>query len=72
MTSRVGAYDVVVIGGSQAGLAIGHHLAQSGTRFVSTASRHGKGVIERHSWPGLYDRRHPHADSRGGGSGWDA
>ncbi len=27
-------YDVVVIGGGQAGLAIGHHLAQQGRRFT--------------------------------------
>ena len=27
-------YDVVVIGGGQAGLAIGYHLAQQGRRFT--------------------------------------
>ena len=27
-------YDVVVIGGGQAGLAIGHHLARQGSRFT--------------------------------------
>ena len=28
------SYDVVVIGASQAGLAMGYHLAQKGLRFV--------------------------------------
>jgi putative flavoprotein involved in K+ transport len=27
-------YDVVVIGGGQAGLAVGHHLAQQDRRFT--------------------------------------
>ena len=31
---RSNAYDVVVIGGGQAGLAIGYHLKQQGLRFV--------------------------------------
>ena len=36
MTSKFDApsYDVVVVGGSQAGLAVGYHLKQRGLRFV--------------------------------------
>jgi hypothetical protein len=33
--------------------------------LVSTASRRGKGVIERHSWPAPHGPVHPHADPRG-------
>jgi putative flavoprotein involved in K+ transport len=36
VTSDIAAprFDVVVIGGSQAGLAVGYHLARRGLRFV--------------------------------------
>ena len=39
-------YDVAVIGGGQAGLPIGHHLARAGVRFtiLDAARRAGRGL----------------------------
>jgi putative flavoprotein involved in K+ transport len=55
MTSRIGApsFDVVVIGGSQAGLAIGYHLAQRGLRFVILDAGSGTGDVWRSRWDSL-------------------
>jgi putative flavoprotein involved in K+ transport len=53
MTSRVGAFDVVVIGGSQAGLAVGYHLAQRGLRFVILDSGSEIGHVWRSRWDSL-------------------
>lgn len=44
-------YDVIVVGGGQAGLAAGYHLTHAGVRFVILESaRHPGG-----SWPSYYD-----------------
>ena len=55
MTSEVGStsFDVVVIGGSQAGLAIGCHLAQRGVRFVILDSGADAGQVWRSRWDSL-------------------
>jgi putative flavoprotein involved in K+ transport len=55
MTSGIGApsFDVVVIGGSQAGLAIGYHLAQRGLRFVILDAGSETGYVWRSRWDSL-------------------
>ena len=55
MTSEIGApsFDVVVIGGSQAGLAIGYHLAQHGLRFVILDAGSEAGHVWRSRWDSL-------------------
>ena len=47
------SFDVVVIGGSQAGLAIGHHLAQRGLRFVILDAGPEIGQVWRSRWDSL-------------------
>jgi cation diffusion facilitator CzcD-associated flavoprotein CzcO len=44
-------YEVIVIGGGQAGLAIGHYLKQDGRRFVILEKQSQIG----HSWRERYD-----------------
>src|SRR6266568_1382783 len=53
--SRVGAtsFDVVVIGGSQAGLAVGYYLAQRGLRFVILDAGAEIGHVWRSRWDSL-------------------
>jgi putative flavoprotein involved in K+ transport len=46
-------YDVVVIGGGQAGLAIGHHLAAQGRRFVILEAADAPAVAWRSRWDSL-------------------
>jgi putative flavoprotein involved in K+ transport len=55
MTSRIGApaSEVVVIGGSQAGLAIGYHLAKRGLRFVILDAGPEIGHVWRSRWDSL-------------------
>jgi len=55
MTSENGApsFDVVVIGGSQAGLAIGYHLARRGLRFVILDAGAEIGHVWRSRWDSL-------------------
>lgn len=55
MTSEVGSpsFDVVVIGASQAGLAIGSHLAQRGVRFVILDAGSEIGQVWRSRWDSL-------------------
>ena len=55
MTSENGApsLDVVVIGGSQAGLAVGYHLAQRGLRFVILDAGFETGHVWRSRWDSL-------------------
>ena len=55
MTSEIGAppLDVVVIGGSQAGLAVGYHLAQHGLRFVILDAGSETGHVWRSRWDSL-------------------
>jgi putative flavoprotein involved in K+ transport len=55
MTSRDDAppYDVVVIGGSQAGLAVGHHLARRGMRFRILDAGSEPGHVWRSRWDSL-------------------
>ena len=53
MTSGRGptSFDVVVIGGSQAGLAVGYHLAKRGLRFVILDA----GPETGHMWASRWD-----------------
>jgi putative flavoprotein involved in K+ transport len=55
MSSQIGAppFDVVVIGGSQAGLAIGYHLAQRGLSFVILDAGPDIGHAWRSRWDSL-------------------
>src|SRR6266508_5168100 len=55
MTSgiRAPSFDVVVIGGSQAGLAIGYHLAKRGLRFVILDAGPEIGHVWRSRWDSL-------------------
>jgi len=55
MTSKNGApsLDVVVVGGSQAGLAVGYHLAQRGLRFVILDAGPEIGHAWRSRWDSL-------------------
>lgn len=46
-------FDVVVIGGGQAGLAVGHHLAKQGRRFVIVDAHARVGDSWRTRWEGL-------------------
>jgi putative flavoprotein involved in K+ transport len=47
------SFDVVVIGGGQAGLAMGYHLAQRGLRFVILEAGDRIGDAWRMRWDGL-------------------
>ena len=55
MTTGIGttSLDVVVIGGSQAGLAVGYHLAQRGLRFVILDASSETGLVWRSRWDSL-------------------
>ena len=55
MTSGVGApaFDVVVIGGSQAGLAVGYHLTQRGMHYVILDAGSEIGHVWRSRWDSL-------------------
>jgi putative flavoprotein involved in K+ transport len=47
------SFDVVVIGGSQSGLAIGYHLARRGVRFVILDAASGIGKVWGSRWDSL-------------------
>jgi putative flavoprotein involved in K+ transport len=49
----VSEHDVIVIGGGQAGLAIGHHLARRGRRFVILEAADGPAAAWRERWDSL-------------------
>src|SRR5881275_829621 len=54
MTKQDGAtFDVIVIGGSQAGLAVGYHLARRGLRFVILDAGSETGHVWRSRWDSL-------------------
>src|SRR5215213_6684552 len=46
-------YDVIVIGGGQAGLAIGYHLARQGRRFTILEAADGPAAAWRERWDSL-------------------
>jgi putative flavoprotein involved in K+ transport len=46
-------YDVIVIGGAQAGLAMGYHLAQQGRRFTILEAVDGPAAAWRERWDSL-------------------
>ena len=46
-------YDVIVIGGGQAGLATGYHLKRRGVRFVILDANERIGDSWRHRWDAL-------------------
>jgi len=47
------AFDVIVIGGGQAGLSVGHHLARAGARFVILEANARIGDSWRKRWDSL-------------------
>lgn len=47
------SYDVIVIGGGQAGLAIGHYLAQQGRAFTILEAADGPAAMWRSRWDSL-------------------
>ena len=55
MTSKVGtpSFDVIIIGGSQAGLAVSYHLAQRGLNFVILDASSATGDVWRSRWDSL-------------------
>jgi putative flavoprotein involved in K+ transport len=53
MTQAVPALDVLVIGGGQAGLAMGYLLAQRGLRFEIVDAAAGVGAVWRSRWDSL-------------------
>jgi putative flavoprotein involved in K+ transport len=46
-------FDVIVIGGGQAGLAVGYHLARAGLRFIILDAAARIGDAWRHRWDSL-------------------
>jgi cation diffusion facilitator CzcD-associated flavoprotein CzcO len=46
-------HDVVIIGGGQAGLAVGYYLRRTGLSFVILDAEEGPGGAWRHAWPSL-------------------
>ena len=48
-----GTYEVVVIGGGQAGLAMGYHLARQGRSFVILDAAPALGHVWRTCWDSL-------------------
>jgi putative flavoprotein involved in K+ transport len=53
IASRREHFDVIVIGGGQAGLAVGYHLARSGIRFVILDASERVGDSWRKRWDSL-------------------
>lgn len=51
--SQTEKFDTVVIGGGQAGLAVGYHLARRGQRFVILDATSRIGTAWRNRWDGL-------------------
>jgi putative flavoprotein involved in K+ transport len=52
-TPEARSFEVVVVGGSQAGLAIGYHLAGRGLRFVILDAGPEVGHVWRSRWESL-------------------
>jgi putative flavoprotein involved in K+ transport len=53
MDQPEGRYDVAVVGAGQAGLAVGHHLAEQGRRFVILEAAGSVGSAWRSRWDSL-------------------
>lgn len=52
-SNQEGPYDVIVIGGGQAGLAVGYFLRRTNLRFAILDSEPGPGGSWRHGWESL-------------------
>src|SRR5262245_34023130 len=52
-TARRESYDVIVIGGGQAGLSVGYHLARAGLRFTILDAHERVGDAWRKRWDSL-------------------
>lgn len=53
MASRRESFDVIVIGGGQAGLSVGYHLARAGIRFIILDANERIGDSWRQRWDSL-------------------
>jgi glycine/D-amino acid oxidase-like deaminating enzyme len=53
VTAARGRYDVVVVGGGQAGLALGYFLARDGRRFTILEAAEGPAAAWRKRWGSL-------------------
>ena len=53
VTTRREAFDVIVIGGGQAGLSVGYHLARAGARFLILDENERVGDPWRRRWDSL-------------------
>jgi putative flavoprotein involved in K+ transport len=53
MSTRQQAFEVIVIGGGQAGLSVGHHLKQRGVRFLILDGSTRIGDVWRQRWNSL-------------------
>src|SRR5258708_5033087 len=53
METRRGSFDVIVVGGGQAGLSVGYHLAKRGLRFVILDANARIGDTWRRRWDSL-------------------
>ena len=51
--TMAGSYDVIVVGGGQAGLSLGYYLAREGVRFVILDERDRVGDIWRSRWDSM-------------------
>jgi putative flavoprotein involved in K+ transport len=51
--SGAGRYDVIIVGGGQAGLAMGYFLREQGLRFVILEAADGLGASWRDRWDSL-------------------
>lgn len=53
MSHQSSLYDVIVVGGGQAGLSVGHHLKRAGVRFLILDAEARVGDVWRRRWDSL-------------------